>query len=784
VAFSRVARSKAPMAPGSLLKRLLIGRTLSRFDFRHTLLPKVLALPVFSSDPLSSNAYATQEIVLVLGLVGAGALSLVIPISIAVAFLLGTVVVSYRQTVRAYPSGGGAYIVAHDNLGTYPGLLAGAALLIDYVLTVSVSISAGVDAIVSAASHLLGSRIPLALGLVGFVTLINLRGTKESGTLFAIPTYGFVISVYALLITGFVKCLDGCPQAESSGMHLEAEHALTAFLVLKAFSAGTTALTGVEAISNGVPAFRHPSSKNAATTLAMMGAMSISMFLGISLLANHTGVVFTEESTRTVLAQIAGAVFGGGPMFYVLQAMTAGILILAANTAYQDFPRLASILAQDRFMPRHFLQLGDRLVFSNGILVLAVLASGLIMAFDGNLNRLIQLYLVGVFISFTLSQGGMVRYWKKNKSPGWRRRVAINGFGALVTGFVFCVVVTTKFLGGAWMVVAAIPVIILAMRGVNRHYTWINKELSSPPQGDAHDGRPWRARANKVVILASPVPSATVKALAFARTFTPQDLRVVAFDLRERDIREMRRRWKELDMGVPIEATGHRLGDLIQYLRGFEPTDSEPVTLVIPEPHDVRHRFRQLARSGRMLPIKFLLLFEPGIVVASVPFRADLDPEPERFRIFQRMSVILLVSGVHGAVKRALDYAESLHPSEIKALMVAFEPGEVHRVAESWAAAGIKVPLEMVDSPFRSLVAPLFKAIDDLKPSSTDAVAVIIPEFVVPHWWQQLLHLQTALLIKAALLFRPNVIVISVPYRLGTRPAHGSHEPLVSEIAE
>lgn len=396
------------------LKRLMLGRTMASDELQHTLLPKLLALPVFSSDPLSSNAYATQEILLVLGAAGAASLSLVQPISIAVAILLATVVVSYRETVRAYPNGGGAYIVAHENLGTYPGLLAAAALLIDYILTVSVSITAGVDAIVSAATGLTDYKIEIAAGFIAFVTLMNLRGTKEAGTLFAIPTYGFVVSIYLLLITGFVRCLEGCPIAESAGTEL-GESPLTLFLILRAFSAGTTALTGVEAVSNGVPAFRYPQSENAAKTLSMMGVMSISMFLGLSWLASQTEVVYTEESQRTVVAQIAHAVFGGGLMFYVLQVMTAAILILAANTAYQDFPRLSSILAQDRFMPRQFMNRGDRLVFSNGIVILAILAGLLVVILDADLNRLIQLYLVGVFISFTLSQAGMVIHWRKTQ---------------------------------------------------------------------------------------------------------------------------------------------------------------------------------------------------------------------------------------------------------------------------------------------------------------------------------------------------------------------------------
>jgi amino acid transporter len=372
------------MSKSQALKRAFLGRTMATGELRHTLLPKVLALPVFSSDPLSSNAYATQEIMLVLALAGAGALHLVVPLAFFVAILLGTVVVSYRQTVRAYPSGGGAYIVARENLGMYPGLLAAAALLIDYVLTVSVSIVAGVDAIVSALPGILQFKIPISIGFVALVTLANLRGAKESGTVFAIPTYGFVLSIYIMLVTGFVKCLGGCPVADSAGTHLEVEQALTLFLVLRAFAAGTTALTGVEAISNGVPAFRFPQSRNAATTLGMMGAMSISMFIGISLLANRMQVVATEDMERTVVAEIANGIFGGGFMFYVVQVMTAGILILAANTAYQDFPRLASILAQDRFMPRQFINRGDRLVFSNGIFILAILASILIVTFEAN----------------------------------------------------------------------------------------------------------------------------------------------------------------------------------------------------------------------------------------------------------------------------------------------------------------------------------------------------------------------------------------------------------------
>jgi amino acid transporter len=496
--------SRAPAA----LKRLVVGLPKASGALEHTLLPKIIALPVFSSDPLSSNAYATQEIILVLALAGNAALSLVVPISVAVAILLAIVVVSYRQTVRAYPNGGGAYIVAHENLGIHPGLLAASALLIDYVMTVCVSVVAGVDAIVSAAEGLVPFRVLLSVGFVLFITLANLRGVRESGTLFAIPTYGFVLSIYIMIVTGAVKCIGGCPIAESAGTHLHVEHALTFFLVLKAFSAGTTALTGVEAISNGVPAFRYPQSRNAAATLTAMGVMSITMFMGITFLSRFTRVIATEDQARTVVAQIAHAVFQGGFMFYGVQAMTAAILILAANTAYQDFPRLSSILARDEFMPRQFMNRGDRLVFSNGVIVLALLSSLLIVIFDAHLTSLIQLYLVGVFISFTLSQFGMVVHWRKTPEPGWRRRLAVNAIGGTVTGIVFFVVVSTKFgrppAPGAWIIVGAIPILMYAMYSVHRHYAELNRQLEHPERRPT-DKRPSNQH---MVIVSTPPPRA------------------------------------------------------------------------------------------------------------------------------------------------------------------------------------------------------------------------------------------------------------------------------------
>lgn len=750
------------MSRSQVFKRLLLGRPMSSGQLEHTLLPKVLALPVFSSDPLSSNAYATQEILLVLGTVGAGALSQVIPISFAVAALLATVVVSYRQTVRAYPSGGGAYIVAHENLGTYPGLLAAAALLIDYVLTVSVSITAGVDAIVSAAPSLEHLKIEVAIGFVVFVTLMNLRGTKESGTLFAIPTYGFVLSIYALLVTGFVKCLGGCPLAESAGTHLEPEHTLTLFLVLKAFSAGTTALTGVEAVSNGVPAFRYPQSKNAATTLGIMGVMSITMFLGISWLANHTQVVYTEESSRTVVAQIAHAVFGGGFGFYILQTMTASILILAANTAYQDFPRLISILAKDRFMPRQFMNRGDRLVFSNGILVLAILASLLIVIFNANLNSLIQLYLVGVFISFTLSQSGMVVHWRRDPVEGTKGRILINGFGATITGLVFCVVVTTKFLSGAWIVVAAIPLIILLMRAIGSHYSDVARQLGQPER------RPIDRRVgnNSMVILVRQADAATARAVGYVRAVRPREATAVTFD------KTTAVAFRAMAGDIPLTILEDKDGVskaiktyLSERRKKLPPNDF--LSLVIPELLN-RRGLWEILRRPSIHRLKASFLGERDVQIVDLPvLREDVDPSWDETMEPARHYVIVLLSGLHNASLQAIEYAETLNPHDVHALSFGLDPAATNELADDWMAQKVPMPLELQDSPYRDIGQSLVEYVRKLHPDGRERmVTVVIPEFIVGKMRHQFLHGQMALLVKRHLLFEPGVAVASVPYHL------------------
>ena len=751
------------MSTTKVLKRVFLGRVMASGELDHTLLPKVVALPVFSSDPLSSNAYATQEIMLVLAIAGAGALGLVIPIALAVAALLAIVVVSYRQTVYAYPSGGGAYIVARENLGTYSGLVAAAALLVDYVLTVSVSVVAGVDAILSATPRLTEYRVHIAIGFVVFVTLLNLRGMKESGTLFAIPTYGFVLTVFALLGTGLVKCIGGCPLAESAGTHLETEGTLTLWLILRAFSAGTTALTGVEAISNGVPSFRHPKSKNAAKTLTIMAVMSISMFLGISLLANQTQAVYTEDSTRTLVAQIAHAIFGGGFMFYLLQVMTAGILILAANTAYNGFPALVSILSQDRFLPRQFMNRGDRLVFSNGVVILAVLASLLIVIFDADLSRLIQLYLVGVFISFTLSQAGMVVHWRRTRERGWKNRMFINGFGTTITGFVFFIVVTTKFLEGAWIVVTAIPFIILLMRSIGSHYEDVSRQLAHP------DRRPVDRRAgnHSVVILVDKVDVAAAKAVGYVRSIRPRQASAITFD------KANLAPWARIAPDIPmtmLEKQGSASQSIKAHLAQLKETQppGEFLSLAIPEMLK-RKGLWEILRRPRLHRLKASFLPERDVQIIDLPIlRDDIDPTRSETHEPARNYVIVLVSGVSNATLQAIEYAETLGPTDLRALSFDLDPAATVKLGDDWMANRIPVPLEIQASPFRDIGQSLAAYIRQFSPDGRDrVVTVVIPEFVVDKVRHQFLHGQSALLVKRHLLFETGVVVASVPYHLG-----------------
>ncbi|MFN8559392.1 MAG: APC family permease, partial [Dehalococcoidia bacterium] len=471
------------------LRRVLLGRPLATSASHHERLSKATALAVFSSDALSSVAYATQEILLVLVLAGAAALGHLIPISLAIMGLLLVVSVSYRQTIRAYPSGGGSYIVARENLGEMAGLIAGASLMIDYTLTVAVSISAGVAAITSAFHGLEPYAVEIAIAAVVLMVVGNLRGIRESGALFAAPTYIFLVAVLSTIAVGIARAVLGGEailEAQPPREAVVATSGAGLFLLLRAFASGSTALTGVEAISNGVPAFKAPEWKNAATTLVWMATFLGTMFLGISILAHHYGIVYFADSPETVLSQIASAVYGGkNGFYYAVQLATMAILVLAANTSFADFPRVASILSRDGFMPRAFAFRGDRLAFSNGIMGLGLIAIVLLIGFHAETERLIPLYAVGVFASFTLSQSGMVVHWWRSREGGFRRSMAINGLGAVTTAVVTAIVVATKFSHGAWLSILLTGLLVLAFRRIHGHYQKVARELQlsdlSPP---------------------------------------------------------------------------------------------------------------------------------------------------------------------------------------------------------------------------------------------------------------------------------------------------------------
>jgi amino acid transporter len=571
---------------GPILKRLLVGRRKSTYGLEHTLLPKFLALPIFSSDALSSVAYATEQIMVVLFAVSVGANSrhLVLPIALAIAALMAVVIASYWQICRGYPQGGGGYVVTKDNFGTGPSLVAASALLIDFVLTVAVSVVAGVVAITSAAPALLQHKVLLAVAFIVLLTLANLRGVREAGALFAIPTYGFIATVLVMVGIGLVRCVaSGCPQAEAVTPLPEVTGAIAPiglFVMLHAFSSGATALTGVEAIATAVPAFRRPQARNAQLTLAIMGVVAISMFIGISFLGAHSGATVSAE--RSVLAQVGHAVFSGGFGFFLLTLFTTLVLVLAANTSYQAFPRLLAILAQDKFVPNQFKNLGDRLVFSNGVVVLAVAAAFLIWIFDANLDRLIQLYVVGVFTDFTLSQMGMVRRWRRlrDREPKWRVRAVFNGIGAAATGLVLVITAITKFTHGAWIVIAAAPVLVAAFYAVNKHYAAVSRQLGQRAVQP-------RTPRNHVVLLVPELNAATAEALGYVRSIRPTELHAVQLSTEGFSV-DLAGRWMEFTRGVPeLEPLPVSEGSLLErvraYINGIQRDSGDFVTVVLPE---------------------------------------------------------------------------------------------------------------------------------------------------------------------------------------------------------
>ncbi|MGK3202752.1 APC family permease [Amycolatopsis sp. MEPSY49] len=636
-------------APTSWLKRLVLGRPFRSDTLGETLLPKWLALPIFASDPLSSVAYATQEILLILSIGGLAYLTLAPWMGLAVAVLLTVVVLSYRQVVKAYPSGGGSYEVASRNLGSSAGLVVAGALMVDYIMTVAVSVASGVDNIISAVPELNDYRIALNLGFVLVLMAMNLRGIRESGRTFAIPTYLFIGGVVLMIALGLGQAFAGHPPvAESAGYDVRPEQVgLTGlalvFLLLRSFSSGCTALTGVEAISNGVPAFRKPKSANAAKTMTAMGAIAVVMFGGITALAmiSHVRIAentcdlagfrgdCTTDPQRTVISQIAAAVFGGdhSVMFYFLQAATALILILAANTAFNGFPLLASILAQDRYLPRQLHTRGDRLAFSNGIVALAVVAGTLIFAFDGSTTRLIQLYILGVFTSFTLCQAGMVRHWNRELATATDTRTRlsiqrsrlINAVGAVLTAVVLAVVLITKFTHGAYLVVIAIPVLYVLMRGVHRHYTHVREELQPDEESEL---LPSRVHA---IVLVSTLHKPSQRAIAFARATRPDTLTAITVNVDDHDTRELQRQWEQRDRKIPLKVLESPYREItrpvVAYVKNLRRTSPRDVVCVYIPEYVVGHWWENILHNQSSLRLKGRLLFEPGVMVTSVPWQ-------------------------------------------------------------------------------------------------------------------------------------------------------------------
>jgi amino acid transporter len=601
------------------LKRLLVGKPIPSHLAHHERLSRVTGLAVLSSDALSSVAYATDFIIATLVVAGVSAFVYAIPISLVIATLLAVVAFSYRQTIHAYPTGGGAYIVAKENIGDNAGLIAAASLLVDYTLTVAVSISAGVLAITSAFPELDPHRVAICLVFLTLLTLGNLRGIRESGQIFAVPTYFFVASIALLLGAGLYRYLTGAIVPVHAALPPNAgQHPLTTFLLLTAFANGCTAMTGVEAVSNGVPAFQPPEAKNASATLVLMATLAIGMFVGITVLAHLYQVV--PNTAESGVSQLGRAIFGGpNILYYLLQAGTTLILVLAANTAYADFPRLASIVSRDRYLPRQFMNQGDRLAFSNGILVLSIFAAILIVVFRGDTQSLLPLYMIGVFVSFTLSQAGMVIHWRRTREAGWKTSAAINGFGAVVTGIVLIIVAVTKTLEGAWIVLLLIPIIVALFKATHRHYDHVASELT---------------------------------------------------------------------------------------LKGYAPQPRLHNTVLIP------------------------------------------------------------IGGLQRAVVEALRYAETLS-DDVRAVYVDVNPVSTEQLRKDWAAWGGRVQLVVLPSPFRSLMEPLLEYIEQAEASqANNYVTVILPEFVPARWWQHVFHNQTSLLIKGALLFKPNIVVTSVPFHL------------------
>jgi len=619
----------------SNVKSIFLGKAIHNEESAHQRLSNPVGLAVFSSDALSSTAYATGEILLILAVAGTSALRLTWPIAIAIGMLLILVVTSYRQTIKAYPKGGGSYRVASDNLGIYAGLAAGAALLVDYTLTVAVSVSAGTAAVTSALPELIPFKIEIAVGFVILLALANLRGVKESGALFAVPTYGFVVLMVLTILTGFYRYFTGGPDAiavPAAAELIEATAPLTLFLILKAFASGCAAMSGIEAIADGVAVFREPTAKNARLTLTWMAGILLFLFLGLSWLAVHAGV---QASHETVISQLSRTFFGTGPLYFAISAFTAAILVIAANTAYADFPRLASFMAADNFLPHQMRDLGHRLVFSKGILILTLVAIALIIGFGAETSALIPLYALGVFTCFTLSQAGMVMRWVKNKEKGWQLNAAINGLGALVTFIVLGVVTVTKFRDGAWIVVLLVPLMCLSFLWIRRQYARVAAELAltSDELVDLNY-QAYNRIHNHVVVLVKNIDRRLVRALQYSRTLRADEIEALYVDAAgEGTATEIQRKWDQAGFGIKftiIESPYREIMQpIIERVRAIpRPSPDYVVTVVVPE-YAPTNAADAMLHDQTSFWIKRQLFGEPGVIVVDVPYHSSFDADAE-----------------------------------------------------------------------------------------------------------------------------------------------------------
>jgi amino acid transporter len=757
--------------PVEALKALLVGRPKDTSGLEHERLTKKVALAVFASDALSSSAYATEEMLIVLKEAGPAALFWTVPLAVGITAVLGIVIFSYRQNIRAYPKGASDYIVVTDNLGKYPGLTAASALLIDYVLTVAVSITAGVAAIVAVVPELHEERVYIAIGVILLMSLLNLRGVREAGAIFALPTYLYIVLIGSLVIFGFARYLLGHRVGLPATEAVETTTTVGLFLLLKTYAFGSTALTGVEAISDGVGAFREPSAKNAARTLVIMGFLLAFLFLGLTVLARLYGVTGpTEDPHRTAVALIALRVFGDGPLFYAVQIATFLILFLAANTAYSDFPRLLNFLARDRYAPRQFMNLGDRLAFSNGIVALSALAVIVIAAYRANLSSILSLYVVGVFTSFTLSQTAMFQRFRRlrREEPNWRRYAAVSGVGATTTFLVLCIVLVAKLPAGAWIVLVAMPSIIWLLTRINTHYKQVQNQLRDAGR------RPRPANDNHVILLVGRPNREEVRAFWYAERIRTRDFHAVHFS-EKGDQRGLEAAWAR-QVGLlptsPFLETREMDGSLADSVRGYiarlrtHVPEEDFVTVIVAE--RIKEGPLMLGtRTGLLL--KLSLLFTPDVVVTNVPFIEGQEHVQDALDTGKpiRHIVIVTVSAAHNATLRGLEYAKTLDADEIRCVHVVLDPEMSDQHEAQWEALDTGYPLELIESPYRELATPLRDYVRPLARDGQTIVTVLLPEFVVKKFWHRFLHNQNAFELKRAFLTEPDVIVTSVPYHLG-----------------